>query len=118
MSAPASEHQSIGGVLLRKLSREDSRWSHLPPLFPLFEPSRELPLLAMSPQLWGLIKRSTHSRFHKMSPSKIPDEELREGSVNVLTADVPNVSGNYGFHGPSTSDVLVVGAGPAGLMLA
>lgn len=53
-----------------------------------------------------------------MSPSKIPDEELREGSVDVLTADVPNVSGNYGFHGPSTSDVLVVGAGPAGLMLA
>ncbi|KAK7729481.1 hypothetical protein SLS57_001967 [Botryosphaeria dothidea] len=53
-----------------------------------------------------------------MSPSKIPDEELREGSVDVLTADVPNVNGNHGFHGPSTSDVLVVGAGPAGLMLA
>lgn len=53
-----------------------------------------------------------------MSPSKIPDEELREGSVDVLTADVPNLNGNHGLRGPSTSDVLVVGAGPAGLMLA
>ncbi|EKG22104.1 Monooxygenase FAD-binding protein [Macrophomina phaseolina MS6] len=53
-----------------------------------------------------------------MSPSKIPDEELREGSADVLTADIPNVNGTYGFQGPSTSDVLVVGAGPAGLMLA
>ncbi|EOD47970.1 putative fad binding domain-containing protein [Neofusicoccum parvum UCRNP2] len=53
-----------------------------------------------------------------MSPSKIPDEELREGSVDVLVADVPNVNGNHGLQRPSTSDVLVVGAGPAGLMLA
>lgn len=53
-----------------------------------------------------------------MSPSIIPDEELREGSVDVLTADVPHVNGDYGWRGPSTSDVLVVGAGPAGLMLA
>ncbi|KKY26049.1 putative fad binding domain-containing protein [Diplodia seriata] len=51
-----------------------------------------------------------------MSPSKIPDEELREGSVDVLTADVPLLNGSHGLR--STSDVLVVGAGPAGLMLA
>ncbi|KAF2146654.1 uncharacterized protein K452DRAFT_282827 [Aplosporella prunicola CBS 121167] len=58
-----------------------------------------------------------------MSPSVIPDEELREGSADVLTADVPHVNANglhngHSAHGPSMSDVLVVGAGPAGLMLA
>lgn len=109
---------SNGGVSPHRARELQDGGGFLPPLFPLFEHSRELPLLAMSPQLWGLIKRSTHSRFHKMSPSKIPDEELREGSVDVLVADVPNVNGNHGLQRPSTSDVLVVGAGPAGLMLA
>lgn len=72
----------------------------------------------MAPHIWGLIKRSAPPRFHKMSPSRIPNGELREGSVDILQADIPYLPNSS--HGPthSKSEVLVVGAGPAGLMLA
>lgn len=63
-------------------------------------------------QISGLVKRSIHSRSHSTVPKQIAGEEtnLNSGS-NVSLPDMPN----FNIH---ACDVVIAGAGPAGLMLA
>ena len=76
----------------------------------------------MAATIWNLMKRSTpnsepQSKLQKMAPGLVTDTESRS-SVNSM-----DVASQFSYSRSSDvsstmSDVLVVGAGPAGLMLA
>jgi phenol 2-monooxygenase len=73
----------------------------------------------MAPSVWEFMKRSKstsrpQSKLQKMAPGLVIDSE-RRGSGSTLEVTSPNANEDYSSF---MSDVLVVGAGPAGLMLA
>ncbi|KAF2133026.1 FAD monooxygenase-like protein [Dothidotthia symphoricarpi CBS 119687] len=87
----------------------------------------------MAPSIWSLMKRSTSaspptSKLHKMAPGLTADSESRthtSGSSTTTTTTTTNTEAASQFsyvkdedYSSFMSDVLVVGAGPAGLMLA
>ena len=77
----------------------------------------------MAPSLWNLMKRSTSnsppsSVRQKMAPGiTVPDSESRSSgnSLEVASQILYTRDDDYSSF---MSDVMVVGAGPAGLMLA
>jgi phenol 2-monooxygenase len=76
----------------------------------------------MAPSIWNIMKRSTsngepQSKLQKMAPGLVNDTESRSAgsSLEVTSQFSYNKNSDYGS---DLSDVLVVGAGPAGLMLA
>jgi phenol 2-monooxygenase len=68
------------------------------------------------------MKRSTsnnepHSKLQKMAPGRVNDTESRSSGSSLEVASQVSYTRNSDW-GSFMSDVLVVGAGPSGLMLA
>ena len=77
----------------------------------------------MAPSLWNLMKRSTSnsppsSVRQKMAPGvMVPDSESRSSGNSLEVASQISYTRDDDYSS-FMSDVMVVGAGPAGLMLA
>jgi phenol 2-monooxygenase (NADPH) len=82
----------------------------------------------MSPSLWDIMKRSTSnspptSKIQKMAPGLTIDSDSQSQSQSRSSGSSLEVTSKFGYvknedYNDFMSDVLVVGAGPAGLMLA
>ena len=76
----------------------------------------------MAASLWNLMKRSTsnsepQSKLQKMAPGLVADTESRSSGSSLEVASQFSYAKSNDVSS-TMSDVLVVGAGPAGLMLA
>ena len=76
----------------------------------------------MAPSIWNLMKRSTsnsppQSKLQKMAPGLVNDTESRSSGNSLEVASQFSYVRDDDYSS-IMSDVLVVGAGPAGLMLA
>ena len=75
----------------------------------------------MAPSLWNFMKRSTSnsppsSKLQKMAPGLLDTESRSSGTSMEVASQFSYVKDED--YSSFMSDVLVVGAGPAGLMLA
>jgi hypothetical protein len=76
----------------------------------------------MAPSIWSLMKRSTpnsppQSKLQKMAPGLATDSESRSSGTSMEGASQCSYVKDEDYSS-FMSDVLVVGAGPSGLMLA
>ncbi|CBX95786.1 similar to FAD monooxygenase [Plenodomus lingam JN3] len=77
----------------------------------------------MSPSIWSLMKRSnshssSSSKLHRMAPGLTVDSDSRSAGSSSMEATSQFSYTKDEDYSSFMSDVLVVGAGPAGLMLA
>jgi phenol 2-monooxygenase len=77
----------------------------------------------MAPSIWNLMKRSTSnsppsSKLQKMAPGLTLDSDSRSSGSSLEVTSQFSYTNKEEDYSSFMSDVLVVGAGPAGLMLA
>ena len=78
----------------------------------------------MAPSLWNIMKRSTsdsppQSKLQRMAPGIVTDSsESRSTGSSLEAASQVSYTTRDEDYDSFMSDVMVVGAGPAGLMLA